>query len=65
MNSSGDQVRRAISIGCLQCEHYLPGSLERKVLVGDGGAGNVAAQVLRPRRAQQSYPWPRVSGFLR
>ena len=36
---------RAISIGCLQCEHHLAGPVECKPFVGDGGAGDVAAQV--------------------
>ncbi len=37
---------RALSIGGLQGEHDLPGTVESKALVGDGGAGDVAAQVL-------------------
>ncbi len=36
---------RAISIGGLQGEHDLPGTVESKALVGDGGAGDIAAQV--------------------
>ena len=36
---------RAISVGGLQGEHDLPGTVECKALVGDGGAGDVAAQV--------------------
>jgi hypothetical protein len=36
---------RAISIGGLQCEHYLPGTVECKAFVGHGGAGDIAAQV--------------------
>jgi hypothetical protein len=40
MNSSGD-----ITIGCLQCEHDLPGPVECKPFIGDGGAGDVAADV--------------------
>jgi hypothetical protein len=36
---------RAISIGCLQCEHHLPGPIEYKTFIGDGGAGDVAAEV--------------------
>ena len=38
---------RAISIGCLQCEHHLSGPVDYKALVGKGGAGDVAAQVLQ------------------
>ena len=45
---------RALSIGCLQGEHHLPGPVECKPFIGDSGAGDVAAQVLRPRRARQA-----------
>jgi hypothetical protein len=38
---------RAISIGCLQCEHHLSGPVDYKALVGNGGAGDVAAQALQ------------------
>ncbi|MGI8426026.1 MAG: hypothetical protein ACR2M4_05405 [Actinomycetota bacterium] len=40
---SVDHVGRAVSIGGLQWEHHLPGTVECKVLVGRGGAGDVAA----------------------
>ncbi len=36
---------RVISIGSLQCERHLPGPVECKQSVGDGGAGDVSAQV--------------------
>ena len=36
---------RAVSIGSLQGEHYLPGPVECK-FIGDGGAGDVAAEVV-------------------
>jgi hypothetical protein len=32
-------VGRAISIGCLQCEHHLPGTVECKAFVGNGFEG--------------------------
>ena len=44
----------AIPIGCLQCEYDLPGPVECKPSIDDGGAGDVAAQALRPRRAKQA-----------
>ena len=66
MNSSGDitDMGRAIPIGCFQCEHHLPGPVECKPFIGDGGAGDVAAEVLRPRRAKQATSLCLASEFL-
>jgi hypothetical protein len=37
MNSSGDDdVGGAIPVGCFQCEHHLPGTVEGKPFVGNG-----------------------------
>ncbi|MGH9906142.1 MAG: hypothetical protein ACRD8U_11250 [Pyrinomonadaceae bacterium] len=39
MNSSGDihDMGRAVSIGCLQGEHHLAGTVESQAFVGNGG----------------------------
>ena len=40
-------VGRAVSVGGLQREHHLPGAVECQPFIGDGGAGDVAAQMLK------------------
>ena len=48
MNSSGDMrdVRGAVTPGCLQPEHHLPGAVDLNTLVGQRRARDVAAQLL-------------------
>jgi len=58
----------ALSIGCLQGEHHLPGPVECKPFIGDGGAGDVAAQgciLGAPSRQRPFYEGPVVKPGVR
>src|ERR687896_788007 len=41
-----DDLRGAVAVGCLELEHDLPRLSDRKALVGDGGSGDIPAQLL-------------------
>ncbi|MGH8628423.1 MAG: hypothetical protein ACREYC_25210 [Gammaproteobacteria bacterium] len=54
----GDDPQGAATMGAVLAR------VECKPFVGNGGAGDVAAQVLRPRRAKQGHPWPWLPSFF-